>query len=40
MQPDHEYELGINSLQHINFQSKWGVPVEPVIYKFQTRTAK
>jgi beta-lactamase regulating signal transducer with metallopeptidase domain len=35
--PEHDYELGINSLSHINFQNKWGVPVEPVVYKFHTR---
>jgi len=31
------YLLGINSQSHINFQSKWGVPVEPVEYRFTTR---
>ena len=40
LQPDHEYLLGINSLQHINFQSKWGVHVEPVQYMFRTRAGK
>jgi len=33
------YELGLNSLTHNNFQSAWGVPLEPTVYKFQTRTA-
>ena len=31
------YILGINSLSHINFQSKWGVPAVPVEYRFKTR---
>ena len=37
LQPGHEYQLGINSPSHINFQSKWGVPVAPVRYQFKTR---
>ena len=36
LKPDHDYEIGINSLQHINFQSQWGVPLKPVEYKFHT----
>lgn len=36
LRPDHAYRIGINSLSHINFQSKWGVPVEPVVYEFRT----
>ncbi len=32
----HDYRLGLNSYSHINFQSKWGVPLEPVEYRFQT----
>ncbi len=36
LMPEHEYQLGINSRSHINFQSKWGVPVEPVVYWFKT----
>ncbi len=36
LKPSHEYQLGINSLSHINFQSKWGVPAEPVVYRFKT----
>ena len=39
LEPGHSYQLGLNSEQHINFQSKWGVPLEPVEYHFQT-TAK
>lgn len=40
LEPDHDYELGLNSASHINFQSKWGVPLEPVVYKFHTRGDK
>ncbi|NOY40428.1 MAG: M56 family metallopeptidase [Planctomycetes bacterium] len=36
LKSDWRYLLGINSLSHINFQSKWGVPVEPVEYRFRT----
>lgn len=36
LKSDWHYMLGINSPSHINFQSKWGVPVEPVEYRFQT----
>ncbi|TWU30310.1 M56 family metallopeptidase [Bythopirellula polymerisocia] len=36
LKPNHEYQLGINSRSHINFQSKWGVPVAPVVYSFET----
>lgn len=35
----HEYELRLNSHNHVNFQSKWGIPLEPVVYKFRTRDA-
>lgn len=37
LEPGHDYELGLNSANHINFQSRWGVPLEPVVYKFRTR---
>ncbi len=40
LDPGHGYELGLNSLKHINFQSKWGMPLEPTVYKFRTRDAK
>jgi beta-lactamase regulating signal transducer with metallopeptidase domain len=33
----HEYLLGLNSVSHINFQSKAGVPLTPVVYTFRTR---
>lgn len=36
LQRDHDYQLGLNSLSHINFQSKWGVPLPPVEYTFHT----
>lgn len=36
LKPGKRYELGLNSLSHKNFASKWGVPLEPVVYKFQT----
>jgi beta-lactamase regulating signal transducer with metallopeptidase domain len=39
LEPDHDYELGLNSVFHNNFQSKWGVPSEAVTYKFHTRPA-
>jgi beta-lactamase regulating signal transducer with metallopeptidase domain len=35
-----DYEVGINDVYHINFQSKRGVPFAPVAYKFRTRAAK
>jgi hypothetical protein len=37
LESGHDYEIGLNSLHHINFQSKWGVPLEPVVYRFRTR---
>jgi len=40
LEPGRDYELRINSSTHSNFQSQWGVPVEPVVYKFKTRVAK
>jgi hypothetical protein len=36
LKPDWQYELGLNSLNHKNFASKWGVPLEPVRYEFRT----
>jgi hypothetical protein len=39
LEGDHDYELGLNSVSHNNFQSRWGVPIEAVIYKFHTRAA-
>jgi beta-lactamase regulating signal transducer with metallopeptidase domain len=40
LEAGHKYELGINSLNHINFQSRWGVPVVPVVYQFTTEAAQ
>ena len=37
LRPEHDYQLGLNSTHHINFQSQWGVPLKPVVYKFTTR---
>jgi hypothetical protein len=39
LEAGHDYQLGLNSLSHINFQSEWGVPLKPVVYKFRTRSA-
>jgi hypothetical protein len=36
LSPGTRYELGLNSVTHKNFASKWGVPLEPVRYEFQT----
>jgi Bacterial Ig-like domain len=38
LSPGKRYELGLNSLNHKNFASKWGVPLEPVVYVFETRS--
>ena len=37
LKPGHKYHLGLNSLSHNNFQSKWGVPLKPVEYHFETK---
>jgi hypothetical protein len=39
LEPGHDYQLGLNSLGHINFQSEWGVPLTPMVYKFRTSSA-
>jgi hypothetical protein len=36
LEPGHDYQLGLNSPRFKNFQSKAGVPLEPVVYKFHT----
>jgi hypothetical protein len=33
---DTTYELRLNSPHHINFSSQWGVPLEPVLWRFKT----
>jgi hypothetical protein len=40
LKPGHAYQLGLNSPSHKNFQSKSGVPLKPVVYKFRTGEAK
>ena len=37
LKPDWNYLLGLNSVSFKNFQSKWGVPLEPIVYQFSTR---
>jgi hypothetical protein len=37
LKPGWNYSLGLNSFSHKNFQSKWGVPLEPVHYRFSTK---
>jgi beta-lactamase regulating signal transducer with metallopeptidase domain len=39
LEPDHDYQLGLNNVTFKNFASKWGVPLEEVVYKFRTRSA-
>lgn len=40
LKPSQQYQLGLNSVSHINFQSKWGVPIVPVTYSFGTAAVK
>jgi hypothetical protein len=40
LEPNKDYQLGLNSPSHNNFQSEWGVSLEPVVYKFRTRAAE
>ncbi len=37
LEPDHDYRIGLNNERYNNFQSKWGVPLKPVVYKFHTK---
>ena len=39
LEADHDYQLGLNDAAHINFNSKWGVPLAPIEYTFHTRAA-
>jgi Big-like domain-containing protein len=43
LEPEHDYGMALNAGQNIsrwnNFQSKWGIPLEPVGYEFRTRSA-
>jgi hypothetical protein len=36
LEPGTSYAMGLNSPSHINFQSKWGVPLEAVRFEFTT----
>ncbi len=36
LEPGKKYELGLNSVSHKNFGSKWGVPLAPVRFEFAT----
>lgn len=36
LEPNRQYRLGLNSPSHQNFQSAAGVPLDPVIYCFET----
>lgn len=36
LEPNRSYRLGLNSPSHRNFQSAAGVPLDPVVYTFQT----
>lgn len=36
LKPGMAYELGLNGRRDKNFASKWGVPLDPVRYSFQT----
>jgi len=38
LKPGWDYRLGLNSPSHKNFQSAGGVPLEPVVYTFSTRS--
>jgi hypothetical protein len=38
LQPEWEYRIGLNSESVINFQTAAGVPLEPVLYTFKTKT--
>ena len=39
LESNREYRLGLNDLEHNKFQSVWGIPLEPVEYRFHTRAA-
>jgi hypothetical protein len=40
LEANQDYAISLNDLNNINFQSKSGVPLAPVIYKFHTRESK
>lgn len=37
LEPRREYRFGLNSSKYANFQSKWGVPLKPVVFEFSTK---
>lgn len=37
LEPGQAYQFGLNSPRHVNFQSAWGVPLEPVVFEFSTK---
>jgi hypothetical protein len=39
LEPGHSYALYLNDTRFNNFQSQWGVPLSPVVYKFHTQAA-
>ena len=36
LEPGRDYQFGLNDLSNINFQSRHGVPLVPVVYRFRT----
>lgn len=36
LEPDHDYQFGLNDPDYINFQSRFGVPLAPKVYRFRT----
>lgn len=36
LEPNSEYRISLNGILFINFQSSWGVPLDPVDYSFRT----
>ena len=39
LEEDRDYAVGLNASHAANFQSKWGVPLEPVVWKFRAGAA-
>ncbi len=40
LEPGKDYRLGLNSGNHINFQSQWGMPLSPIVWEFSTKAAE
>jgi hypothetical protein len=36
LEPGRTYVVGVNGTHAVNFQSKWGVPLEPAVFTFTT----